>query len=370
MRIVHVVPSLDPAAGGPPVVAACLAGALAERGHEVRLVSEFVPPTLTVPGVRVCQLPRPDWKRYFTGGETETALAEVLAWADVAHLHGVWESLVYRSARLAKSFHKPYVLAPHGMLDPWSLNQKKWKKRIALAVAYRGVLNDGTLHLLNDDESRLIRPLKLRSRVAVIPNGVNLRDIPPADDGAFRAAVPRLGSRNYVLFLGRLHFKKGLDILSAAWAKVADKYPETDLVVCGPDDGARAAFELDIRRLNLSDRVHLLGPVYGPMKWSALAGAAAFVLPSRQEGFSMAVLEALACGVPAVVTTECHFPEVAAAGAVTTLDPGSVAEGLDGILSDPETAKKLGENGRSLVAGRFTWPAVAARCDELYRSLT
>jgi glycosyltransferase involved in cell wall biosynthesis len=259
------------------------------------------------------------------------------------------------------------------MLDPWSLAQKRWKKKLALALGYRAMLNRAAaLHLLNADEQHLLAPLRLRSPGVVLPNGVFLEEIDPLPPpSAFAQSYPALADKPYVLFISRLHYKKGLDYLAEAFRLVAGRRPEARLVVAGPDDGARADFERRVSGPELAGRVLLVGPLYGAAKWAALAGAACFCLPSRQEGFSVAVLEAMACRTPAVVSEACHFPEVAeaGAGAVVPLDAERIADALDGFLGDPDARRRAGEAGRRLVETQSTWPAVAARSLELYRSL-
>lgn len=255
----------------------------------------------------------------------------------------------------------PYVVVPHGMLDPWSLRQKALKKRVALATYMRGVLDRAAfLHALNAEERDLMRPLGLKVPVEVIPNGVFLEEferMPAA--GAFRAAHRGLGQDPYILFLSRLHFKKGLDYLADAFAILAKQRADVRLVVAGSDDGFKGEFERMIAAHGLSGRTHLVGPLYGEEKLAAFNDAACFCLPSRQEGFSIAITESLACGTPAVVSEDCHYPEVGevGAGTVTALEAGAVAAGLVRVLAGDRGA--MGEAGRRLVRERFNWPAVA-----------
>ena len=248
------------------------------------------------------------------------------------------------------------------MLDPWSLAQQRLKNRMALNLGYRGMLNTAMfLHLLNRDEQRLLQPLGLTTAVEIVPNGIaprSLRNCPPlasSERCILRLAAP------YILFLGRLHYKKGLDILATAFAAIAGKHPEIRLVVAGHDEGARAAFESQVAAAGLQERVHLIGAVSGTEKLAALVDAACFCLPSRQEGFSIAILEAMACGRPVVISSECHFPEVAEAnaGAVVKLDPAEIARALERILSDPELGNRMGQAGRAMVFDRFTWTIAA-----------
>ena len=173
-----------------------------------------------------------------------------------------------------------------------------------------------------------------------------------------------------MLFLSRLHTKKGLDILAQAFVLLAGSYPYVDLVVAGPDGGARDAFVTLVDQLGIEDRVHLTGPLYCNGKLRALVDASCFCLPSRQEGFSVAITEAMACGLPVVVSDACHFPEVksAHAGAVVSLDPAEVASALAGILDNPAMASIMGRNGQRLVRENYTWPRIAEQTIQGYQS--
>jgi glycosyltransferase involved in cell wall biosynthesis len=170
------------------------------------------------------------------------------------------------------------------------------------------------------------------------------------------------------LFVGRLHLSKGLDLLCDAFAQVADKHPEVHLAVVGPDFGYRGAFEQRVRQHDLGARVHVLGPVYGQEKISLLTRCEALCLPSRQEGFSVTVLEALACGAPVLISDACNFDEVERAGAgfVTRLDADHVAVALDRLCSDRERRKSMGETARRLVQERYTWTRLASQLVDEY----
>jgi glycosyltransferase involved in cell wall biosynthesis len=366
MRIAHVIRSLDPAGGGPPMVATRLATAQVRLGHEVTLVAGEGPSPTPDDWLPQLPGPRPDVR----AGALD--LAAVVADYDVLHLHGVWDRVLYRTAAAARRRGTPYVVAPHGMLDPWSLAQKRWKKTLALALGYRAMLNRAAaLHLLNDDELRLLAPLGLKAPGVVLPNGVFLEEIDLPPPAALSDMLPNLAGRPYVLFISRLHYKKGLDYLADAFHLVAARRPDACLVVAGPDGGARADFERRTSGPKLAGRVFLTGPLYGAAKWAALAGAACFCLPSRQEGFSVAILEAMACRTPAVVSEACHFPEVreVGAGAVVELDAGRIADAMDAFLGDADARRRAGAAGRQLVEARYTWPKVAAQSLDLYRSL-
>ena len=340
------------------MVATMLAAALGAAGLTA---------SVAVPGA---ELPAVGWFEAVKGrGSVARRWADWVAYQDVVHLHGVWEPLLVLVGRLAVATSTPYVVTPHGMLDPWSLGQKRWKKRLALAVAHRRLLNGAAaIHYLNADERRLAGPVGLIAPTVVVPNGLAVPD-PLPDPCRFRATHLALVDAPYVLFLSRLHPKKGLDVLADAFSRLAARRSDVRLVVAGPEGGAGPGFAAQVRRLGLADRVLVVGPLYGADKWSALGGAAAFCLPSRQEGFSLAILEGMGAGVPVVVSEGCHFPEVAEAGAgrVVSLDPAAVADALDGVLADPQAAAKMGAAGRRLVADWYAWPAVATRLVQVYR---
>lgn len=382
MKIAHVIGSIDPAYGGPPGVVMRIAAAQAAKGHSVHIVSyadaEAEPrihrALIDVPGLLAVErhlLPEPGRGERVLAHAARRPLAAIIAGADAVHLHGVWEPILRQAAGVARAMDIPYCVRLAGMLDPWSLRQKYWKKRIALALGYRRMLDEAAfIHVLNDDEARLLAPLKLRAPTRTIPNGIFLDEIEPLPPkGSFSSRHPALAGRRYVLFLSRLHTKKGLDYLVDAYARLAPAWPDVDLVVAGPDDGAEAALRSAVANHGLGTRVHLVGGLYGREKIEALCDAACFCLPSRQEGFSVAITEALACGAPVVISKECHFPEVATAGAgvVVDLEADAVAAALSSILADTAMADAMGAAGRTLVAQRFTWPAIADMTIDAYR---
>jgi glycosyltransferase involved in cell wall biosynthesis len=381
MKILHVVDSLDPAGGGPPVVMTRLAAAQAALGHDVTLAA-FGPLAVDrlsglLSGVPNAERLRLRWVTPVgrlsaaLGLGLRRELQDVVESSDVVHTHGVWDVLIRAACQLAYRRGVPYVVAPHGMLDPWSLAQRATKKRIALALGYRRLLQRATfLHVLNQDEADLIAPLRLRTPIEVIPNGVFMEEMEPLPSSEeFRAQHPELAGDPYILFLGRLHHKKGLDYLADAFAIAAARAPELRLVVAGPEAGAGDDFLRRVREHGIASRVHLVGPVYGPQKYAALAGADCFCLPSRQEGFSIAVLEALACGVPAVLSEACHFPQVeeAGAGRIVALDPQAIGAAL---VEVSRGGNAMRARARSLVQSQFLWANIAQKVLGLYTRLS
>lgn len=381
MKIVHVIGSYDPAKGGPQAVVVRLAAAQASLGHEVTIVSysddevrsRAVRATAAIPGfdkVRTLLLPMPGLRETLSGGQAAKAMAALLRCADFVHLHGVWETNLLRASMLCRRFCVPYCICCCGMLDVWSMRQSAWKKKFAMMLGFRRMLDGAAfIQALNADEIELMRPLGLKPPSMIIPNGIFLNEIEGEAELEGEVAVPGLPGRPYVLFLSRLHYKKGLDILADAFRCVAHLFPDVDLVVAGPDGGAEQAFLQRIRNHGLEARVHMTGGLYGPAKIAALKRSACFCLPSRQEGFSVAITEALACGVPVAITDACHFPEVAEAGAgvVCPLDPIAVASALERILEDRDRAARMGAAGARLVRDNYTWPRIAVQTIAAYQ---
>lgn len=212
------------------------------------------------------------------------------------------------------------------------------------------------------------RAIGLTNPVAVIPNGITLP--PRSSPDEFWERFPALRQRPLVLFLGRLHPKKGLFPLIEAWELLMREQSEPHLVIAGPDDaGTEAALRAQIAVRGLGQTVTLTGILTGGMKWSAFAAASVFTLPSYSEGFSLALLEALGTGTPALISRGCYFNEVAQAGAgwITDVTPQAIAEALRGILR-PTGAEALREASRQALAlaSQYTWERVAAQMADVY----
>lgn len=377
MKIVHVIGSFDPAKGGPQAVVVRLAAAQASLGHDVTIVSysddeinyRAAKATAVIPDfgkVRTFLLAMPNRREKFLGNRAADAMSPLIRAADFVHMHGVWETNLLRAAMLCRRYEVAYCICCCGMLDVWSMQQKKWKKRLALQLGFRKMLDGAAfIQALNQDEIELMRPLGLKPPSIIIPNGIFLSEVEGGE--AIKTELP---DRPYVLFLSRLHYKKGLDILADAFRQIAPLFPQTDLVVAGPQGGAETEFLNIIREAQLEDRIHMVGALYGPAKIAALKNAACFCLPSRQEGFSVAITEALACGVPVVITDACHFPEVADAdaGVVCPLSSEAIAAGLAHVLENPRRGVQMGIAGSRLVRENYTWPRIALQTVDAYQT--
>jgi glycosyltransferase involved in cell wall biosynthesis len=359
---VHLCNGLDPRRDGGMVPSILgMTGSLARRTGEIVIVT---PTPSRIDGTAVP-----------VGVTLRGPVGDIEAWvrsADVVHLHGLWQSHTRRGAREARRRMIPYLIAAHGMAEPWALRHKALKKRVYSAlVEGRNLRRASCLHALSRPEIGHLRALAPRTPVCLVPNGVDLaafEGLPARSE--LEAQHPELRGKFVLLFLGRLHVKKGLDLLAEALRQVAPDHPGLHLLLAGNEDGAGAPFLRRIEACGLRDRVTRLGHVSGLAARRAWAAADAFVLPSYSEGFSMAILEALACRVPALVTTACHFAELGTVGAGVVVEPNEpgVTRGLRELLErSADERAEMARRGRQLVEGRYTWDRQAGRLAEVYR---
>jgi glycosyltransferase involved in cell wall biosynthesis len=305
----------------------------------------------------------------------ETDLEAVVRCAEVVHMHGLWQSQTRRGARAARGAGVPYLIAAHGMAEPWALRQKAWKKKVYTAlVEGKNLRKASCLHALSRPEIGHLRAIAPETPVCFVPNGVDLEPFAalPSRESLI-SEFPELAGKFLLLFYGRLHAKKGLDLLARGLAELSHDHPDLHLLLAGKDDGALTPFLRQITADGLSSRVTWIGHVGGACARQVWGAADAFVLPSYSEGFSMAILEALACRLPVVITTTCHFPELAAAEGGIVVEPtaGDVTQGLRSLLErSPAERADLGQKGRALVERNYTWEQQARRLSNVYRWLS
>jgi glycosyltransferase involved in cell wall biosynthesis len=289
---------------------------------------------------------------------------------DLIHVHGLWSypSLVALNRSRAGI---PYVVSPHGMLDRWALSNSGGKKRLAGWLFENRHLNrSACIHALCESEADSIRAYGLSNPICIIPNGVDVPASTEAGPAPWSQATKP--DRNVLLFLGRIHPKKGLSNLLSAWASLNQtrELNEWDLVIAGWNQGShQQALELQRQRQGIVNSVHFIGPQFGENKHACYANCSAAVLPSYSEGFPMAVLEPWAYAKPVLMTSECNVPEGFAANAALKIEtsPESIAEGLRKLISLSKTDRQeIGTNGRHLVDDQFNWGAVARQMTSVY----
>lgn len=366
-----VTGALSPSSGGLFTSAARLAQALAVNpGTEVHLLGAAdptSPPGLAPGPLRVHPLAArgPSSLGYAPGLPTRM---DGLA-LDVAHSHGLWIYSSVAVLRWHRSNHGPYIVSPHGMLDPWAVRRSAWKKKAVRRLFEDAHLRSSVcIHALCEAEAAAVRAFGLSNPICVIPNGV---DLPPGNAGLpswWDAEDPR----RVLLFLGRLHPKKGLAGLLEAWHDLRRSGGGGDwrLVIAGWDEeGHRARLERQVRELGLGPCVQFVGPQIADERCATYAGVDALVLPSHSEGLPMSVLEGWAHGLPVLLTPGCNLPIGVARGAAIEAapDPLGLRVGLETLMEmTPGERVSMGQRGRDLVAERFEWASVAERMREVY----
>ncbi len=375
LRVLQVVSHLDSRRGGISAAVPRLAAELSRRHGIPAELCLFGAPgeldgTLSEEGVRspVWPTSRLQWLRE---PSLRKSFSTLIGAEDVVHIHGLWETSVTAASWTAKAARVPYIISAHGMLEAWALANKALKKRIYSALLERTNLQDATcLHALTGAEAEDYRRYGCKQPIAVIPNGI---DSPgSANPESFLRRFPAVFGKSVVLFLGRIHFKKGFDVLIPAWAAIAQRFPNAVLVLAGPNsENSEAAVRRSIEQFGIADRTIFTGMLDAELKWSALAAATCFVLPSHSEGLSVAVLEALSMGVPVIVSEQCHFPEVARsqAGWVIKTEVQALKQALIEVLESSEAQNAMiGQRGKVL-SEAYRWETVSARLAELYRCM-
>ncbi len=363
-RHLHFVQSIETLQGGGLGRAALqLSVALGRAGEVSSLVTTKAGDSLREAGVTAFGRRGPE--RAFWTPELWTERRRLVQDADYVHGHGFYVGTNWLMGSETVRQEKPLVYHPHGMFEPWILERSRAKKRIAHRLFEDKNFRHAALwRALTQKEADQIRAQGIRAPIVVCANGVNPGDF--AGVSGLRAAAASARGFRKLLFLARLHPKKGLDWLVQAWAaQPAALRAGWRVVVAGPDElGHRTEIETLVATAGLEREIQFTGAVDGEAKIRVLAEADAFILPSRSEGFSVAILEAMVCGLPAIATEACNFPEVEAVGAGWCVETSlnGVKSGLRELLNCEETElTQRGKQARRLVDQHYTWPAVAAK---------
>ena len=377
MRILHAISGIDPRNGGPTNALIGFASAQRRAGLDVRVISTWrerdafrSAERLEALGVGVRMVGQAYGKLSRHPALEQNLVAEIST-ADVVHIHAMWEQMQYVAGRVAQRLNKPYVCTPHGMLDPWNMKKSRLAKQIFLALRMKKNLqNASLLHFTTTIEQQAVARFNLRPPSIVEPLGLDASeyaDLPPA--GEFRRRHAKLGDRPIILFLGRVHYGKGLELLIPALARMQGR--DAMLVVAGPDaDGYSAT----VNKLapSVLDRVLYTGMVAGREKLAALVDADLLCLPSYHENFGLAVIESLACGTPVVISDQVNLhPDVSAAGVggVVRLEVDALAGELDRWLQDRALRDAAAARAPAFVRQRYDWNEIARRWVDHYAKL-
>lgn len=382
MRILHAISTLSSVAGGPPVGVLAMAKAVAALGHEVSIhasdhamtdADRSIIAGVRDGGVRIVvhrHLPPGGLTRHASIGMWRSLAGEIPE-VDVVHVHGLYgfhNWAVWRECRRASV---PYIVTPHGALDPVIFPRHRWRKAVLETLYQNRLICDAVLiHFISEVERDLAQPFIFGRPGAIVPVGVDLERfsaLPPL--ASFRALYPEIGNRRIVLFLGRLNFKKGLEILVPAFAAVAAQRDNIHLVLAGPDGGFEAKARALVKEHGIANCTTFTGHLARESVVAAYAAAYMFVLPSRTENFGLAPAEAMAAGIPSLLSERVGVAHAALCHGACRVVPLTVADWTAAILdllARRDAAEALGVAAKSYARATFCWPTVAAQLVELY----
>ena len=281
------------------------------------------------------------------------------------HVHGLWTPFVWRAYRFAKKNGLTFVVSPHGMLEPWAMSHKSWKKKLAWSIYQKKILNSADMLVVNSRRELLtVRAMGLKPPVAVIENGVDKADFFVSTS----SAVPDKS----VLFLSRLSPVKGLPDLIHAWSLLPAGHGYKLRVYGHADPGYEAELLCLIRKFNVEDSVALLGPVFGVDKWKAYRSASFFILPSYSENFGIVIAEALWAGLPVITTKATPWECLELEGLGWQVDncPRQICDALWAAMQlGDEKRNSIGQRASAYAQKNFDWPNIVEKYLLAYRWL-
>ncbi|WNZ44008.1 glycosyltransferase [Leptolyngbya boryana CZ1] len=383
MRILFVAPYIGQGFGGPGKVVTELATALGAQNIELDLITTDANATSTLDVPLKTWIHRDHYRiQFFPSWHHHDliwspALLKMLERQhhqyDLVHTHCMFMPLLSMAHRLCDRCKIPYVMTPHGMLDSWALAYKAKKKYIYYTAFEKAALRRASaIHTLTSIEAQQVNALGFQQTI-VIPNGIHRQEFDhPGDPRLFYQHFPQTQFKRLILFLGRIDPKKGLDLLAPAFAQVRHHFPDAHLIVAGPDNiGFLPTAQNYFEQAGCGTAVTFTHMLTGALKQAALAAAEVFVLPSYSEGFSMSILEAMATGLPCVITKQCNFPEASNFRFATVVDAAAetLSEALLMQLRDRATAAQMGERARQYILQHYTWNQIATTLGHHYQKI-
>ncbi len=380
MKIVHSINNLKFSSGGPVRAIIDLSTKLAEIGHDVTIMTcedndapaEWKSNPQSNP--RTVVIGRLGVKGLYANASQRKLIAKTVADADIVHAHGIWTPLAKRVTDATRKAGVPYVISLRGMLDDWCMEQRTTKKLIYLKLGGSRMLNGATLiHSTAEGELAQSKKWFPGSEGVVIPNLLNLEpyETMPGEEIAREKFKMFAKGDPVLLYLSRLHYKKGIEHLIDAVRILKDEGNPHRLIVAGDGDKAyESALKAQTTRLGLDDYIDFVGLVVGDEKLSLYQAADLFVLPTSQENFGFVLYESLAAGTTLITTKGVDtWPELQDRGQSTICEQQdrALADGIFELTSSPEELKRRGEAGRAWIFDEMHSDKIIKRFDEFYQ---
>ena len=382
MKILHVIANLAPRYGGPSKACWEMARAVVQLGHEVSIytTNQDGPGELEVPvnqpvwqeGVEIRYFPIQPPRFWGTSLPLALGLRRQIPASDLVHIHSLYLFHDLVAGHYSRRYGIPYLIRPHGTLDPFIHRRHRGRKRLMESwFENRNIRGAAALHFTTAQEAELAAPYTFGTPGLVVPLGVSNDEFAAMPEpGSFRGRYPEIGDKRIILFFGRINFKKGLDILARAFGAVARRRQDVHLVIAGPDnEGWGGRVRAWLEEEGVLARTTFTGMLLGPERLAVLRDASLFALPSYSENFGLAVVEAMAAGLPVIISDQVNIwqeVETGGAGRVIPCNATALADQILDLLDHPEAAQHMGQKGRALVRERFQWPRVGRSLAEAY----
>ncbi len=387
MRILQVTPTFMPSNFGGISLFYNLSKNLTKRGHEVVVYTTDIKDRYSrlteiqggrnIDGIKVCYYRNisntlATKYRLSVPRGMSLAIRRKINSFDIIHLHNFRTFQNILIHHYAKKYDIPYVLQAHGSLTTFF--HKRWLKRIFDVIWGRRILKDvSKVFALTPIEAEQYKNMGVSEhKIEIVPNGLDLSEFDNLPErGEFRTKYGLDANQKIILFLGRIHRIKGLDLLIKVFSDLAKFLDDVKLVIAGPDDGYLTSLKKLVADSEISEKVLFTGPLYGQEKLKAYVDADVYILPSFYETFPMTLLEAMACGTPVIVTDRCGIVDVinGQAGLVVPYDKDQLRDALLHMLSDDQMRLRFGEKGKLLVREKFNWEKITEQVEGVYRGV-